>query len=1042
MASKVVIFYDEAFPFEGHKPPIEIIKKFEKQASIVKAANLESFLLNNGELDCFINLHGSYFPKNAWGSIMANLKKGKGYIGIGGAPFRKPCNLFNGEWIPEREQTAYHAELNIHEVLTVNKKPIVKFVHNRDFPVFKDYEKLFSVQNTANFILHPTKSSSIEHEMGSSGPIDARIYPLLKGISVNKREVAAPSVLIENYKGQFTGGRWVFINQLLTSEFWNDKGCRLLMELADFSARGVTELWVKTNYATYYHNETPVITFQAQSLLNEPTNWSLELSITKNRITVEKHRLEVSITKELIIRNIYLRTKEFDPGLYELTCRLVSSTGEVRNIQQGFWFMDKDLLESGQPLTCGRDYFLKGNQPLPIVGMTYMTSDVARYFLFLPNPGTWNKDFSTMKAAGINYVRTGIWTAWRNMMFIDGHMDESIVRAIDAFILTAKQHDINLTFTFFSFTPEVWEGRNPYLDPRSIEAQKRFITSIVQRHRTTTNVNWDLINEPSLFDPNQTFSGPRTLQDDYDNSEYKEWVKERHGTISKLQERWNMTPVELPSFHHVKPPQFKEINSHIQDMATGKKGLKWLDYTLYTMDKHNEWITKLTKSIRRLSTNQLVTVGQDEALVSGRPSPFFYGETVDYTSNHSWWCMDQLLWDGIFAKTFNKPNLIQETGIMYVEKPNNQAKRTEEELRNILERKYAYAFAAGNAGAVQWLWNTNYLMNNINESNIGALRADGTEKPEANVSYDFGKFIRNIGYLFDNRKLEDIVVIFPFSNDFSNRRFAFDATTKLTRVLAYELNQPFRALSEYDLTSLYEKHPKVIMIPSPHNFSSKALKEIFTYVKTHHVTLLFSGPMSIDEYWNETDRANEVVGSTKLVNVLREEVLRINNDTLSVSFGDKRIAELIKEIDVNGNGLLEIKEIDYGNGKIIWAPLPIELNERNESIKSLYQYTFNLAGLSEHLNWHKGNHLGIYGRKLDFENGKLFIFISEFGENTTIKITDPGTNQTYEFLLESERSVLFATDKTGEILDTYRGDEVNIVLDGAVQKTRCQEPQL
>ena len=75
---------------------------------------------------------------------------------------------------------------------------------------------------------------------------------------------------------------------------------------------------------------------------------------------------------------------------------------------------------------------------------------------------------------------------------------------------------------------------------------------------------------------------------------------------------------------------------------------------------------------------------------------------------------------------------------MYVETPDGRAKRTEEELRSILERKYAYAFSTGGAGAVQWIWNTNFYMDNANESHIGALRADGTEKPEADVSYDFG----------------------------------------------------------------------------------------------------------------------------------------------------------------------------------------------------------------------------------------------------------------------------------------------------------------
>lgn len=43
----------------------------------------------------------------------------------------------------------------------------------------------------------------------------------------------------------------------------------------------------------------------------------------------------------------------------------------------------------------------------------------------------------------------------------------------------------------------------------------------------------------------------------------------------------------------------------------------------------------------------------------------------------------------------------------------------------MLERKYAYAFASGGAGAVQWIWNTNFYMDNANESQIGALRVMG-----------------------------------------------------------------------------------------------------------------------------------------------------------------------------------------------------------------------------------------------------------------------------------------------------------------------------
>ncbi|MBD1383078.1 beta-galactosidase [Metabacillus arenae] len=1022
--SNIVIFYDSSFPIDGERPTGSFFENFNNEIIVADAASLGKVLANN-EVDCFINIHGPYFPKNAWQAVYNYLNSGKGIVHIGGIPFRIPCYMVNGNWELEREQTAYHQQLNIHEALHVNSEPIAFLQHNDDIPVFSGIEDLFTIEDTCNFVLHVTKSSAIDAEMGSVGPMDASIYPLLKGISKSGREVAAPSVLIENTKGKFTGGRWLFINQKVNERFWTEKGAHAIQELALYVANGVTEIWLKTNYATYEEGERPKVTLQLQSFKNAPAEWTLSTTITKNDEPVFTKKEVIKASQQLNALSFIIPI-DMMPGLYGITCHAVSSTGETRILHQGFWGMDKKLLKTGDPLSCDRDYFQKDGRPLPIVGMTYMSSDVARYFLFLPNPYVWDRDMAQMKRAGINYIRTGIWTAWGNMMFVDGHVDENVLRSIDAFILCAKKHDLEVTFNFFSFTPERWGGENPYLDPRSVEAQKRFITAIVSRHTETSNINWDLINEPSLFDPSRTFSGPRTLHDKYDRKAYREWLKKRHSSIRELQEKWNMTEQELPSFDAIEPPEPSEINFGIKDMLFGKKGLKWLDYTLYTMDMHNRWAKELTETIKQLAPNQLVTVGQDEALGSQRPSPLFYSEAVDYTTNHTWWLMDQLVWDGIFTKTPTKPNLIQETGIMYVENPNNQAKRSEEELRNILERKYAYAFSTGGAGAVQWLWNTNYYMNNINESNIGAIRADGTEKPETNVSYDFGAFIKDTRDLFKGRELEEIAVVFPYSNDFSNRRLALHATMKLTRTLAYEMNIPFRALSEYHLDGLKNEPPKLVVVPSPHNFSTTSLTTILEVVKEQDITLLFTGPINLDEYWHDTGRMRDILGSTGIENILREEMLEINEKHYPISFGGERIAETMKEVLISDQNSMTIKEISYGKGEIIWCPLPIELNERSEPIIALYEYVIQKAGVHEQIDWQKGVLPGNYGRKLSFENGSLFIFVSEFAKETSIKIKDPETNSTYSFLLEAERTVMFATDKKGNVISVYRPDEVGI----------------
>ena len=98
---------------------------------------------------------------------------------------------------------------------------------------------------------------------------------------------------------------------------------------------------------------------------------------------------------------------------------------------------------------------------------------------------------------------------------------------------------------------------------------------------------------------------------------------------------------------------------------------------------------------------------------------------------HNWWANDDLVWDSVMARNRRtKASLIEETGIMFYEKMDGSAWRTEEEARNLLERKLAISFAAQGAGFVQWIWNANCYMNSDNEAAIGFHRADQTAKPE------------------------------------------------------------------------------------------------------------------------------------------------------------------------------------------------------------------------------------------------------------------------------------------------------------------------
>jgi len=1032
--TKAIILYDPSFPATAL--PGDLTEGLTAVGQVTAAADL-AVALDAQAGGSFVNLHAPYFPKAAWPAIVRFLERGGGLVSVGPEPFRRPVVALDGVWTAEAEQTAYHRELRIHEMLPVDSAPIRTLTAFDERPLLTEAASLLDIAPTWNMVPHVTKSSDLPHQMGSAGPMDARLYPLLKGVSDEGREVAAPVVLWDNSGGSFAGSRWLFVNQAPGERFWRDGGLAQLARWADYCALGVAELWLKPGYACYEPGERPMLTLQYQHMgpAAEPVTWTAELTLTADGADEPcwTHTVSLTVDGEYRSERLFVPV-ELVAGYYHLEGRMTSSRGESRLLRQGIWGMDRELLAQGEPISAGRDYFIQDGRPMPVVGMTYMTSDVARKFLFLPNAAVWDRDMAQMAGAGINWIRTGVWTAYRNIMQVDGHASEEVLRAIDAFILTAKRHNLQLTFTFFSFTPETWEGVNPYLDPRSVSAQKRFIRAIVSRHRDSKHVDWDLINEPSMFDPVRIFSkGPRTCGDRYEHEAYSAWLQERHGDIRMLQERWNMTPQQLPDFAAAQPPEPEEINFDVQDMHQGKRGTRILDYTLFSMEMHNRWARELTAAIKELCPDHLVTVGQDEALGAQRPSPLFYGETVDYTTVHSWWLNDQLLWDGIFAKTLHRPNLVQETGIMYVETPDGRAKRTETELRSMLERKYAYAFAAGGAGAVQWIWNTNYYMDNANESHIGALRADGTEKPEADVSYRFGSFMGEIRDLLVGRELEEVAVVYPYSNDFSNRPLAFEATTRLTRVLAYELNTPFRAVSEYGLAELEEAPPKLIVVPSPHNFDSDAFERLIDYVRRSGAMLLWTGPLSLDAYWraDETRLAGEL-GPQQTVNVVREEALAIDGGLQPVSYSKRRIAETAKAVlaEAGANGPATVTELALGAGRLLWCPLPLELNDRSEPMLALYRQALAAADVQPELEWLAGGSLpGVYGRRLAYEQGALYVFVSEYACDAQIAVRDPRTGRTYRFELARERSVLFAAGADGELLAVYRPDEVSVEVE-------------
>ena len=237
-------------------------------------------------------------------------------------------------------------------------------------------------------------------------------------------------------------------------------------------------------------------------------------------------------------------------------------------------------------------------------------------------------------------------------------------------------------------------------------------------------------------------------------------------------------------------------------MYTGYSSLKIYDYFLFAQESYADWVRTMRDATRATGSQQLVTVGQDEGGIQDRLSPAFWGKFVDFTTNHTWWQNDYLLWDSLLAKQPDKPLLIQETGLQRELNLDETARRTPASEAALLERKIATAFIQS-AGAIEWLWNSNSYMTEGNETPIGAVRPDGSEKPEATVLRGFAAFAKPLQEQLQIHKYQRLRLLTSQAAQFSVMQdFQLEAQRKAVRALAYESRLTAYAIAENQIAKL------------------------------------------------------------------------------------------------------------------------------------------------------------------------------------------------------------------------------------------------
>ncbi len=997
--SAVVVFSEPGFPFADTAAPSQQLQTLLPGARFASTEQLPS-LLRETTTRLLVLPYGSAFPESTWPDIYAFLQRGGDLLVLGGRPFTRSAYRDATGWKLRDYSVRFTRALMIDQYQVTPGSDGLQFQANPEIPLSLS---AFHWRRAFSPIIR-LSAVDLYKRGGAAGSIDARLDALAWGVK-DDRKLAAPALQIDHLRNGFDGGRWIFLNADLPPDFYGVPGSgKMIQDLAETALRGSEEFSVTPVLPLYLPGEPVQLNIAWHS--TQPTSAPLTVRV-KIFPADQTPEQAVATTTTPAPQPLSLQVPVVLPagakGLHIIEAELLSNDAEGEKIRaryhSGFWIRDEEYLRSGPKLTVNQDYFELDGHPLAVVGTTYMSSEVQRLYFEHPNTYVWDYDLAQIHQAGLNMIRSGWWTGWDKFCDENGQPYERTLRTLEAYLMTARRNNLPVQFNFFAFLPDVLGGVNPYLDPQAVRKQRTLTSAVVARFHDVPWLAWDFINEPSI---SQHLWTMRPNGDPIELQAWNDWLNKRYPDRAALAAAWNLPSASVSGTI----PLPEEIEFTPRGMYVGHNSLKLYDFFLFAQDVFSGWVQTMRDAVRSTGSQQLVTVGQDEGGIQDRLSPAYWGQFVNFTTNHSWWQNDYVLWDSLLAKQPGEAMLIQETGLQRELNLDETARRTPENEAALLERKIAASFIQG-SGAIEWLWNTNSDMAESNETPIGAILPDATEKPEATVLRGYGTFSKSLSARLRKPRIPSIAVVTSQAAQFSViADLQLEAQRKAVRALAYDDRFALYAVAENQIEKLGS--PKLAVLPSPQALTEKAWRALLKYT-SEGGNLLITGPVDHDEHWQATDRSAGLKLDTQTEPLTyHNAVIQLNGRSISLSFDQQKQGWLDSLRFKDGASL---KEIPYGKGRIFWAAYPVELAEGTQPAADLYSYVAGELGITTMFELQSPLAHGVLVYPIELQDSVLYVFVSDSSGDAKIDLRDSLTGTRLTLSLASQHAALAVIGK-------------------------------